>query len=517
MVEPKEILFEKFEIIECLKKDEHSAVYLANHVYLGKKIILKSLNTQTAADEEKIERFKREAKILAMLDHPNIIKVLDFGTYNEFFYISFEYFESRSLRYIIKNNNLSLTQKENLLVQLLKGLAFAHVHQIIHRDIKPENILVDDKFNLKLSDFGLALVMNENFVSGQFSLVGTPCYMSPEQVQGEQLTEKTDLFSAGIVLFELFKGFNPFLGGDINESFNKILEYDDNNISDEISDLPDNYKIILETLLKKEPSQRFKAAQSVLELLSFQEKISVDEDEREPERKKVNRALFIAGIVILSIVMLLLVSMEKERTAATEHMETDSTKITTGSDTPILVPEMGNLKNLETTTSKNNSNSNADKIADVINKVMAEEIKINEGELYIECLPWANVYINSTHVETTPISKNIVLPAGRYSVKLSHPEYPDYKAEVNIKEGETTNLSVNLESLFGYIDCKIYPWADVYINGTKKGSTPFQSPIKIAPGNYLMTIKNPNFKTKSKSITVKQGETLIIEIDLTSD
>jgi len=335
-------------------------------------------------------------------------------------------------------------------------------------------------------------------------------------VQGEQLTEKTDLFSAGIVLFELFKGFNPFLGGDINESFNKILEYDDNKIAAEISDLPDNYKIILETLLKKEPSQRFKAAQSVLELLSFQETISVDKDEREPERKKVYRALFIAGILILSIVMLLLVSMEKERTAATEQMKTDSTKIMTGSDTPIWMPEKGNLNNVETTTSKNNSNSNAEKNADV-NKVMAEEIKINEGELYIECLPWANVYINSTHVETTPISKNIVLPTGKYSVKLSHPEYPEYKAEVNIKAGETTNLSVNLESLFGYIDCKIYPWADVYINGTKKGSTPFQSPIKIAPGNYLMTIKNPKFKTKSKSITVIQGETLIIEIDLTSD
>ncbi|NCS89074.1 MAG: hypothetical protein AUK34_05050 [Ignavibacteria bacterium CG2_30_36_16] len=517
MVEPKEIMFGKFEIIECLKKDEHSAVYLANHVYLGKKIILKSLNTQTAADEEKIERFKREAKILAMLDHPNIIKVLDFGTYNEFFYISFEYFESRSLRYIIKNNNLSLTQKENLLAQLFKGLAFAHQHQIIHRDIKPENILVDDKFNLKLSDFGLALVMNENFVSGQFSLVGTPCYMSPEQVQGGQLTEKTDLFSAGIVLFELFKGFNPFLGGDINESFNKILEYDENKIADEVTEIPDNYRLILETLLKKEPAERFQSAQSVLELLSFHETNTIEDEEQQPERKKTNRALLIAGVVVLSLVMLILVFMEKERISTAEQMRIDSNKIITDSNAVLPTAEEQSQKMVETSLSKGNKKINDAINGDDFNQKIVEEKKLLEGELYIECLPWANVYINSTHVETTPISENIVLPEGRYSIKLSHPEYPEYIAEVNIKAGQTTNLSVNLESLFGYIDCKIYPWGDVYINETKKGSTPFQSPIKITPGNYLMTIKNPNFKTKSKNITVKQGETLLIEIDLTED
>ena len=93
-----EILFEKFEIIEVLKKDEHAAVFLANHIYLSKKIILKVLNTQKLADHALLERFKREAKLLAKLDHPNIIKVLDFGTSKEYFYISFEYIEGTSLR-----------------------------------------------------------------------------------------------------------------------------------------------------------------------------------------------------------------------------------------------------------------------------------------------------------------------------------------------------------------------------------------------------------------------------------
>jgi len=99
-----EILFDKFEIINCLKKDGQAGVYVANHIFLGKKILLKTLNTEGLADQTILERFKREAKILAQLDHPNLIKVLDFGTYNNFFYISFEYFESKNLREIIACN-----------------------------------------------------------------------------------------------------------------------------------------------------------------------------------------------------------------------------------------------------------------------------------------------------------------------------------------------------------------------------------------------------------------------------
>ncbi|MBZ0198232.1 MAG: protein kinase [Ignavibacteriaceae bacterium] len=512
----REIMFEKFEILECLKKDEHSGVYLANHIYLGKKIILKSLNTKTAADEEKIERFKREAKILAQLDHPNIIKVLDFGTYNEYFYISFEYFESLSLRHIIKHNNLTLTQKEFLLTQLFKGLAFAHQHQIIHRDIKPENILVDDKFNLKLSDFGLALVMNDNFISGQFSLVGTPCYMSPEQVEGEQLTEKTDLFSAGIVLFELFKGYNPLLGADINESFNKVLAYNENKIFEELGDLPDGYRLILETLLKKNPFERFSTAKSVLDLLSLPEHDIVAEEEELIPKRKINPVIYIALVVILSAIMLFLVLTEKKIEKTSDKTTNDSSEVI---DKPALVSD-SSIKNAP--VKENILVPVGSKEPVPINRYQQTDKNISaekpiDGKLHIECLPWANVFINSRHVETTPISKDIVLPAGKYSLRLAHPDYPEYNGEVLIKAGETTSLSFNLETLFGYIDCKVYPWGEVFLNGIKKGSTPLQAPIKTRPGDYLLIVKNPNYKTKTKNVSVKQGETLLVKIDLTKE
>ena len=108
--------------------------------------------------------------------------------FKEFFYISFEYFPSKNLRQIVKENKLTTEQKEKLVVQLFKGLRAAHKNNIIHRDIKPENILVNDMLELKIGDFGLAEAINESFITSQYSLVGTPSYMSPEQIKGKQLS-----------------------------------------------------------------------------------------------------------------------------------------------------------------------------------------------------------------------------------------------------------------------------------------------------------------------------------------
>ena len=125
MAESSDILFEKFRISECYKKDESSAVYLADHIFLDKKVILKVLNTANIADPSRVERFKREAKILAKLNHPNIIDVIDFGLANGSFYISFEYFESNTLRTIIKDPGVTVEQKKDLMIQLLNGLNYA--------------------------------------------------------------------------------------------------------------------------------------------------------------------------------------------------------------------------------------------------------------------------------------------------------------------------------------------------------------------------------------------------------
>lgn len=261
-----EILFDKFEIIDCLKKDTLTCVYIANHTFLGKKIILKTLKTDELDDKSILERFKREAKILAQLDHKNLIKVFDFGSYKNFVYISFEYFESKNLREVIKNNNLSLEDKRSLVIQLLMALNAAHKKNIVHRDIKPENILVNTNLHLKIADFGLALISNENNLTQNSSIVGTPGYMSPEQIRGEK-SQQTDLFSLGIVIYELYTGKNPFLGDNVSETINNILNKKEEDYIEQLKVIPEDIRQIVQSLLKKNLRERPKTASEVLNIL----------------------------------------------------------------------------------------------------------------------------------------------------------------------------------------------------------------------------------------------------------
>jgi len=196
-----QVLFDKFSIISCIKKDEFSAVYLADHIFLGKKIFLKTLDEEKLPDPAVLERFKREAKILARLEHPNVIKVLDFGTKKNFFYISFECFESSNLRQLLRQSSLNNDDKENLTAQICRALLYVHGKKITHRDLKPENILTDSGLNLKIADFGLAVIKGGSDLTEASSVVGTPAYMSPEQISGKRVQPQSDLFSLGIIIF----------------------------------------------------------------------------------------------------------------------------------------------------------------------------------------------------------------------------------------------------------------------------------------------------------------------------
>ncbi|MEL6821276.1 MAG: serine/threonine-protein kinase, partial [Calditrichota bacterium] len=261
-------MFDKFEPISCLKKDDYSSVYLANHVFLNKKIILKTLDTSNLPDNSVLHRFQREAKILARLEHPHIIRVLDFGMHEKHFYISFEYFESQNLRQAMREKAIPAEKLRDLIRQLFSGLEFAHQHAVVHRDIKPENVLVDEDGCLKIADFGLALLLNEDTMTHKSTIVGTPGYMSPEQIRGEELTLQSDLFSAGLLVYELFEGKNPLVGGDVGKTINAILKVNPERLIEEATALPDDIQDICLHLLQRDKRKRPENASSILQQLS---------------------------------------------------------------------------------------------------------------------------------------------------------------------------------------------------------------------------------------------------------
>ncbi len=470
-----EILYDKFEIIDTIKKDVYTTVYLANHIYLGKKIILKTLNTDELSDKTILARFKREAKILAQLEHPNLIKVLDFGMFKNHFYISFEYFESKNLRGIIRQNNYTLEQKRSLVIRLMKALNAAHQNHIVHRDIKPENLLVNPRLELKIADFGLALMQDETKLTIQSSIVGTPSYMSPEQIRGETVHPQSDLFSAGIVALELFTGENPFLGKDINETINKILTFNEEDIGAKVAHLPEDIQTILKGLLKKTTDKRFQSAEEVLSILGIQAsnhdlKLEIEEAEEEKTGK-----YFIIGTSVL--VVMIIISAGLYYFLKPERSE-------------VINPNLAE-KNYSF-TDKNSRNT----FLQMFNKDNAQNNiagSLLPGKLFVEAKPYADVYIDNQKVDTTPLDEYIQLDPGKHVVKLVHPDYPPYVRRINISNDKIESVKINFPELTGSLDCKVQPWGEVFIDGKHVGTTPLREPINLYPGRYNVKITNKQY------------------------
>jgi eukaryotic-like serine/threonine-protein kinase len=516
-----EILFKKFEILSCYKKDEHSAVYLANHIYLEKKVFLKVLNTETIPDSSITERFKREAKILAHLDHPNITKVFDFGMFKEHFYISFEYFESKNLRELLGVKNLSNENKREIFIQLVQGLYFAHKKNIIHRDIKPENILIDEANKVKLTDFGLAQNSLDNLVTQQYSVVGTPAYMSPEQIQGEKLTIQSDLFSLGITASELFSGNNPFLGKDASETINNILSYDELNSKELFLEFSEDIQKVLIGLMAAKPNDRFTSCSEVLKLFNIESMNS--QIHSKTYSKKLWLIPVYVSIFILVLWSLYIIFEPKTHNQRNEEKTVD--KIENGRDTVL-----SKITSVDSPIEDEEQSQNELLVVnqldeDILKRTVTESNgslistskgkNIELGELYIKCYPWAKVYLDNKFIETTPLAKNISAKSGNYLLTLIHPDYPKYSDSIKITADEISFVEVNLDTLFGYLECQVYPWSEIYIDGEKKGVTPLDIPIRLNEGKYKLTLKNPLYDSIESTISIRRNDTLRRKFNMT--
>lgn len=525
-----ERLFNKFEPISCLKKDDYSSVYLANHVYLNKRIILKTLDTSNLPDNSVLHRFQREAKILAKLEHPNIIRVLDFGMYEEYFYISFEYFESKNLRQEMRDRKIPPEQLRDMIRQLFSGLEFAHQHDVVHRDIKPENVLLDSEGCLKIADFGLALLLNEDTMTHKSTIVGTPGYMSPEQIHGEELTLQSDLFSAGLLVYELFEGKNPLIGGDVGKTINAILKVNSEKLIEEATALPEDIQDICLHLLQRDKRKRPESASSILQQLSTGELLGKPSG-------KFGMPVWLSGAFI--VVLALGGSMMVFNDAA----DKPAPSISEQSIEPVLTtPETGTELRLDTEggigeeteaspvergekltansaiRTATPARSEVEQVEvmkkEVTGRVLsAEEIESGakniRGMLDVRCLPWADVYVNGEKRETTPLKNPIELENGEHLVELKNPYFPDFEKKIQVVGGETTWIRVSLDTLFGYLDLRVYPWGTLYINGENRGDTPLKRPVALPPGEHTISVKNPSYPDFVKQIVIQKRDTLL--------
>ncbi|MCL5773093.1 MAG: protein kinase, partial [Firmicutes bacterium] len=206
------ILNERYRVEEKLGEGGMAYIYKAMDTKLERTVVLKVLKEEMAKDPEFLGRFKREAQSVAKLNHPNILTVYDIGEENGINYIVMEYFDAASLKDITKGKILPFNKIYDIATKILDALSYAHENGIVHRDIKPHNILINQDNVLKVTDFGIAKAFTSDTLTSTGSILGSVHYFSPEQAQGKPVDETSDIYSLGVMLYELATGKLPFEG-----------------------------------------------------------------------------------------------------------------------------------------------------------------------------------------------------------------------------------------------------------------------------------------------------------------
>jgi len=253
----------KYEIVSRLGRGAMGVVYKGFDPLIERTVAIKTVRKDSLDQEEAetlLARFKREAQAAGRLIHPNIVTVYEYGEDADTAFIAMEYVEGRELKDILDNNErFAIGEVVGIMTQLLDALEYSHAHGVVHRDIKPGNIILLDDGRIKVTDFGIARI--ESSTLTQFGdVMGTPSYMSPEQFMGQTVDARSDIFSAGVILYHLLTGEKPFPGSSMATIMHRVMKIDPIKPSDLNFHVPAAMDYCTEKALAKQPEQRFQSA-----------------------------------------------------------------------------------------------------------------------------------------------------------------------------------------------------------------------------------------------------------------
>jgi serine/threonine-protein kinase len=267
MVEPDTIIDGRYRVLSRVGSGGMADVYLAEDQLLGRHVAVKLLHHQFAEDQEFVERFRREASSAAALSHPNIVAIFDRGEWQGTYYIAMEYVAGRSLKTIVREQGaLNPATAIDIVVQILRATRFAHKRGVIHRDLKPHNVILDEEGRARVTDFGIARAgASDMTLTG--SIMGTAQYLSPEQAQGLVVSTASDLYSVGVILYELLTGVVPFEGETAVAIAFKQVSAEPRPPSAVLDSVPAALDEVVLRALAKDPSRRYADADEFIAAL----------------------------------------------------------------------------------------------------------------------------------------------------------------------------------------------------------------------------------------------------------
>jgi len=298
MIEKGKMISGRYEIIKNIGEGGMANVYVGYDHILNRKVAIKILRGDLASDEKFVRRFQREALSASSLSHPNIVEMYDVGEDDGIYYIIMEYVEGKTLKQLIKKRgSITLSEAIDIMLQLTEGIAHAHDSYIIHRDLKPQNIMIKEDGSIKITDFGIAVALNSTQLTQTNSVMGSVHYLPPEQASGKGSTIRSDIYSMGILFYELITGSLPFKGENAVEIALKQMHDPIPSVRRKDSSIPQSVENVILKATAKNPKNRYADSKEMhSDLLTVMDEERLDEariifDYPEHEREEIKKVV----------------------------------------------------------------------------------------------------------------------------------------------------------------------------------------------------------------------------------
>jgi len=459
---------EHYEVVQELRRGAWVTVYEARHTILGRRTLIKWLNPGGHDDEELVGRLRREARLGASVDHRNVARIYEVGDADNLPYVAIEWIKGDDLDKVLeRDGSFSADKAIRLAADLLSGLSAIHNAGIVHRDLSPMNVRITENGRARITDFGLATGPFKVNYTMPGSIVGTPGYLAPEQAAGKAVDVRADLFACGVLIHEAITGEPLFKEDDLLATIKKVRHHEASPLEDLYSELPKGFDGWINRLLDKNPENRFPSATKALRELG---KLTGDSTLLNLKDKTSSRKrIFVTtGLAIPLIIASLILP---------NYL---------GIDTLITLPTMYD------STSFSESSSLQDSVEQENDKSETKNLVTPEEEITAIDTPFTEVR-NSLTEEEAFAEKN---PQPSSTID------PVIESEPLMEEGP------------GWIQIKTQPWATVYMNAVRIGSTPNLPVFESASGQINLTLHNPGFPPIPLDTTLKSSDTLSLSIDL---
>ncbi|MFC2150187.1 protein kinase [Calditrichota bacterium] len=513
---------------------------------LDRTVILKKLHPQMTREPDIRDRFEREAKVCAQVKHENIVDIYGYENSPELTMLVLEYVDGPNLAEVITQKGaLDWQAVTAIMFAILRGLRHAHNKGVLHRDIKPANILISQSGIVKITDFGLASLEGASKLTQQSGIIGTPAYMSPEQINGAELDRRSDLFSTGATLYEILTGISPFQGESFTETMNKVLNSDLKPPSATIPDIPVDIDQIVMRLLEKQPTKRYASADQALDDLNKfvqREKLTIGKETVVgvlhnngdtpiirlatpavsssvilPKRKAnpVNAFIIISIAIIALIALFMIPTPPPDEQSDTQISE----NLRNAVELSIRAAAISEQSTSEQSDQPAVAQSDIPVVPDNTNRTSSEQTQTTlkeepvvkaltgKGILHLSTRPWADISIDNEYFGQTPAISKIELDPGIYEIAFSNDQLPTPVVEtVVVEPGQEINLNIDLMqyfTIFRFVNVK--PWAEIVIDGVSYGETPRANPIILPLGTHTVELHNPSLETWSETFVSTKG------------